>query len=231
MAILTNYAVPAALMAALTGQPGDETSMHSGFIDVTEAVPGIVAEPRYYGTNNFMGVRVTGYEAPKVVVSKEVGAALAAVQAELEGRGMAIKIYDGYRPQRAVDHFMRWIADPTDTKNKSDYYPNVPKGELVERGYIAEKSGHSRGGSVDLTLVQRADDGSWQELDMGTNWDMLDVRSHAITDLISESAQANRKLLADLMVKHGFRPYSEEWWHFTLDPEPHPGTYFDFPID
>ena len=202
-----------------------------GFMDVTEAVPDIIAAPRYFGTDNFMGVRVTGYEAAKVVVSKEVGAALAHVQAELVPQGMSIKIYDGYRPQRAVDHFMRWIADPSDTKMKADYYPNVPKGELVALGYIAEKSGHSRGGSVDPTIVRQTADGRWEEMDMGTNWDMLDVRSHAVTDLISEQAQSNRKLLADLMIKHGFRPYSEEWWHFTLNPEPHTEIYFDFVIE
>lgn len=204
--------------------------MHPGFVDVTLAAPGIVADPRYFGSDNFMGSPVTGYEARKVVVSRPVAAALAKVQAELEVQGMAIKIYDGYRPQRAVDHFMRWIADASDTKTKADYYPNVAKSDLVKLGYIAEKSGHSRGGSVDLTIVQKAEDGTWQELDMGSPWDYLDVRSHAGSTLVSEAAQMNRKILTDLMVKHGFKPYSEEWWHFTLDPEPYPETYFDFPI-
>lgn len=204
--------------------------MHPGFVDVSEVVPGIVAAPRYYGTDNFMGARVDGYEAPKVVASREVAAALKAVQQELTPQGLAIKIYDGYRPQRAVDHFMLWIQDPADVRNKADYYPDVAKTDLVALGYIAEKSGHSRGGSVDLTLVTIGDDGSVTELDMGSNWDFLGPISHADATGLSEEAMRNRRLLAEVMIKHGFKPYFEEWWHFTLDPEPYPDTYFDFPI-
>lgn len=205
--------------------------MHEGFVDANMAVPGVVIEARYAGHDNFTGAPITGYEAAKVVVSQEVAAALANVQAELVREGKALKLFDGYRPQRAVDHFMRWIADVSDTKMKAEYYPNVAKRDLVPLGYIAERSGHSRGGSVDLTIVERAPDGSWQELDMGSPFDLFDERSHGDSTLVSGLAQANRKMLADLMIKHGFRPYSEEWWHFTLDPEPHPNTHFDFPIE
>ncbi len=204
--------------------------MQDGFVDVTEAVPGVLAEPRYAGRNNFMGEPVTGYDADKVMVSAEVAAALVPVQAELAAKGMTLKLFDGYRPQQAVDHFMRWISDACDTKNKADYYPNVAKGDLVQLGYIAEKSGHSRGGSVDLTIVVRGADGVWSEMNMGSPWDLFDERSHAGSTLVSQTAQANRKMFADLMIRHGFKPYSEEWWHFTLDPEPYPNTYFDFPI-
>lgn len=205
-------------------------TMHEGFVDVSVAVSGVIAEPRYAGSDNFVGAPVDGYDAQKVVVSREVAAALAGVQSELAERGMALKLFDGYRPQQAVDHFMRWIADKSDTRMKDKYYPDVSKSDLVPLGYIAEKSGHSRGGSVDLTIVVRSANGDWQEMDMGSHWDLFDERSHAASKLVSEQAQANRKLLADSMTKYGFRPYSEEWWHFTLDPEPYPDTYFDFPI-
>ncbi len=216
-------------MALLMSQ-GGMAQMHEGFVDASTAVPGVVIEARYAGQNNFIGAPITGYEAEKVVVSQEVAAALVNVQAELARQGKALKLFDGFRPQRAVDHFMRWIADTADTKMKAEYYPNIAKKDLVPLGYIAERSGHSRGGSVDLTIVERAADGSWQELDMGSPFDLFDVRSHGDSTLVSELGQANRKMLADLMIKHGFRPYAEEWWHFTIDPEPHPDTYFDFPI-
>ncbi len=204
--------------------------MHEGFVDVALAVPGVVVSARYAGCDNFIGTPVSGYEADKVVVSKPVAAALAAVQAEVSGQGLALKLFDGYRPQRAVDHFMRWIANPNDIKNKATYYPNVAKANLVKLGYLAEKSGHSRGGSVDLTLVRRDDGGTWVELDMGSPWDLFDVRSHAGSTLVDADAQANRKMLADIMLEYGFKPYNEEWWHFTLDPEPYPKTYFNFII-
>lgn len=226
MAILKKLAVAAALIVS----QGSMAQMHDGFVDAKEAVPGAVIEARYAGHDNFTGSPITGYDAQKVVVSRQVATALARVQAELAQEGMALKLFDGYRPQRAVDHFMRWIADASDTKMKADYYPGVAKGDLVKLGYIAEKSGHSRGGSVDLTIVEKAADGSWQELDMGSPWDLFDERSHAASTTVSTEAQANRKMLSDLMIKHGFRPYSEEWWHFTITPEPHPETYFDFPI-
>lgn len=204
--------------------------MQEGFVDAAKAVPGVIIDARYAGSNNFIGEPITGYEAAKVVVSVEVAAALAKVQAALAAEGRALKLFDGYRPQRAVDHFMRWIADPSDTRKKAEYYPDIAKGDLVKLGYIAEKSGHSRGGSVDLTIVERAADGSWQELDMGSPFDLFDVRSHGDSTLVSEQAQANRKMFADLMIKHGFRPYAEEWWHFTINPEPYPKTYHNFPI-
>ena len=204
--------------------------MHEGFVDVQEAVPGIVVTARYAGQDNFIGAPVTGYDAHKVVVSKPVAAALANVQAELVEVGLSLKLFDGYRPQRAVDHFMRWIKDAEDTKNKAHYYPDVDKTDLVKLGYIAEKSGHSRGGSVDLTIMQQMSAGGWNELDMGSSWDLFDEKSHAGSQLVAGKAQANRKMLTDLMIKHGFKPYSEEWWHFTLVGEPYPNTYFNFPI-
>ncbi len=208
----------------------ENETMHEDFVDVRVAVPGIVATARYAGSDNFIGRPVTGYEADKVIVSKPLAVALAEVQAELVAEGLALKLFDGYRPQRAVDHFIRWIADSDDTKNKADYYPDVAKTDLVKQGYIAEKSGHSRGGSVDLTIVSPGPDGGWDELDMGSSWDLFDEKSHAGSTLVDASAQSNRKKLTDLMVKHGFKPYSEEWWHFTLVDELYPNVYFNFPI-
>lgn len=207
-----------------------DSIVHEGFIDVREAVPGVVVTARYAGNDNFIGAPITGYEADKVIVSKPVAEALAKVQAEVTQQGYALKLFDGYRPQQAVDHFMRWIADAEDTKNKSGFYPDVNKADLVTLGYIAEKSGHSRGGSVDITLVYRNEAGEWVELDMGSPWDLFGEKSHVGSTLVDTSAQHNRAILADAMLKHGFKPYSEEWWHFTLADEPYPDTYFNFPI-
>lgn len=209
---------------------GGENTMHEGFVDVREAVPGVVTTARYAGADNFIGAPVTGYEADKVIVSKPVAAALVKVQADIEQQGYSLKLFDGYRPQRAVDHFMRWIADTNDIKNKTAYYPDVRKADLVSMGYIAEKSGHSRGGSVDITLVRRDEAGTWHEVNMGSPWDLFDEKSHAGSIQVSASAQENRAMLANVMLRHGFKPYSEEWWHFTLVDEPYPETYFDFPI-
>lgn len=222
-------AISAAFVGVFVMKSGNET-MHEDFVDVREAVPGIVVTARYAGNDNFTGGPITGYEADKVIVSKPVAVALAEIQVELAAEGLALKLFDGYRPQRAVDHFMRWIADSDDTDNKADYYPDVAKADLVKLGYIAEKSGHSRGGSVDLTIVSLEPGGEWRELDMGSSWDLFDEKSHAGSTLVDANAQANRKKLTDLMVKHGFKPYSEEWWHFTLADEPYPNIYFDFPI-
>lgn len=219
-----------ALLLVNIDASGDEGTMHEGFVDVAEAVPGVVVEPRYAGSDNFVGVPIAGYEAAKVVVSREVAKALEHVQIELATKGLALKLFDGYRPQRAVDHFVRWARDADDTKMKSRFYPNVPKDKLFELGYIAARSGHSRGGSIDVTLVRRTNDGAWQELDMGSPWDLFDSISHVGSNQISAAAAANRTLLAEVMRQFGFEPYSEEWWHFTLKPEPYPDTYFDFPI-
>ena len=205
--------------------------MHEDFVDVAKAVPGVVVSARYAGCDNFIGTPISGYMADKIVVSKPVAAALAAVQAEISAQGLALKLFDGYRPQSAVDHFMRWTADPSDNMNKSAYYPEVDKANLVKLGYLAEKSGHSRGGSVDLTLVERDDNDTWIELNMGSSWDLFDPKSHVGSTLVGAGAQANRKKLAKVMHKHGFKPYNEEWWHFTLDPEPYPNEYFDFSIE
>ncbi len=209
---------------------GDQLqSPPNGFVDIATAIPNIQISPRYAGYDNFVGQPVEGYGALKVIVSKEVSIALKAVQQELIPQGMSLKIYDGYRPQRAVDHFMAWVEDAKDQKNKVKYYPNVNKADLVKLGYIASKSGHSRGGSVDVSIVQ-VTHGVWYDLDMGSSWDLFDEKSHSVSSSITKTAYDNRRFLAKLMIKHGFQLYAEEWWHFTLVNEPYPNTYFDFPI-
>jgi len=199
-----------------------------GFVDVAEAIPDVKVDARYFGSDNFMGRPVNGYNAAKVFLSEEAASALAKVQKDLVAKGLALKVFDGYRPQRAVDDFMHWIADKSDIKTKADYYPHISKSQLVPQGYIAEKSGHTRGSTVDLTIIKLSD-GS--ELDMGSAWDYLGPISHALTGQVSDEAKENRALLRNLMIKYGFKPYDEEWWHFSLASEPHPNTYFNFVIE
>ena len=199
-----------------------------GFVDMAEFILDLEIDVRYYGRNNFVGRPVDGYRADKVFLSQEAADALAKVQAELREIGLGLKLFDGYRPQRAVDHFVRWAADLDDIAMKSRFYPNVDKKDLFAEGYIAARSGHSRGSTVDLTLVS-LDTG--RELNMGSRWDFFDPVSWSESRNISLLAQANRTLLKLVMMRHGFEPLDEEWWHFTLASEPYPDTYFDFIIE
>ncbi|MEM7283848.1 MAG: M15 family metallopeptidase [Pseudomonadota bacterium] len=199
-----------------------------GFVYLDEAVPGIVLDIRYAGSNNFVGEKITGYDSPRCVISSVAANRLILVQRELSELGLGLKVFDAYRPQRSVDHFVRWARDLADTRSKSSFYPNVPKSELFERGYIAERSGHSRGSAVDATLVDVV---TGTELDMGTAWDLFDPLSWPSNNEVSLQQRANRLLLKVVMTKHGFRPLKEEWWHFTLENEPFPDTYFDFVIE
>ena len=190
-------------------------------------VPGLRVEMRYAGAHNFVGRRVDGYEAPVCLLTHEAAEALAGVQAELAASGLGLKVFDCYRPQRAVADFARWAADLSDQSTKAEFYPNVDKTRLFELGYIAERSGHSRGSTLDLTLVNLA---TGAEVDMGSPFDLFDTRSWPSDETVSAAARANRAMLADVMRRHGFRPLREEWWHFTLEGEPHPDTYFDFVV-
>ena len=149
------------------------------------------------------------------------------VQASLAPRGLGLKVYDCYRPARAVEHFARWAADLDDQRTKAEFYPNVDKSQLFALGYIAERSGHSRGSTMDLTIVDLT---SGAEIDMGSPFDLFDTRSWPTDETVSSTARANRMLLQGAMREHGFRSLREEWWHFTLEGEPHPETYFDFPV-
>lgn len=199
----------------------------SGFVDLKKTVPSLVIELRYYDINNFVGQRIDGYEAPVCYVSTSAAHALKAVQAELLSFGLGLKVFDAYRPQRAVNHFVRWAKDLNDTKMKEYYYPNVQKSELFEQGYIAAHSGHSRGSTVDVTLIDLE---TGKELDMGTGFDFFSPISWPTSMAVTVQQRANRLLLRSIMLRHGFRPLQEEWWHFTLENEPYPTTYFDFPV-
>jgi len=183
---------------------------------------------RYAGTHNFVGARVDGYDKPVCLLTRPAAEALAQVQRDLAASGFGLKVYDCYRPVRAVRHFIRWARDLGDTRTKAEFYPEVDKRHLFALGYIAARSGHSRGSTVDLGLVRLAD-GS--EPDMGTRFDTLGPRSWPGDTRVSAEARRNRALLAAAMRRHGFRPYDREWWHFTLRREPYPATYFDFPVD
>ena len=183
---------------------------------------------RYFSNNNFIGRPIPGYYANKAFLTREAADALLLAQRDFIKQGYRLKIYDAYRPQTAVDYFSAWAADLEDTQNKSQYYPNISKSQLFADGYIAAKSGHSRGSAVDLTLLEIE---SGNELDMGSPWDFFDPISWVENNQITDQQRANRKLLASVMMIHGFKPLKEEWWHFSFIEEPFPETYFDFPID
>jgi len=198
-----------------------------GFVDAASVVPGLVVDMRYFGSENFIGRPIAGYEAPVCLLTQEAGAALGRVQAKLQPFGLGLKVFDCYRPQRAVADFVVWAKDLSDQKRKAIQYPNADKSRLFELGYIAEKSGHSRGSTVDLTLVDLA---SGAEIDMGSGYDLFDTKSWPSDQTVDAQARANRLALQAAMTGEGFRPLKEEWWHFTLNGEPYPETYFDFVI-
>ena len=200
----------------------------SGFVKLAEAVPDAILEIRYYSTYNFVGDRIDGYNTPIAYLTKEAAEALKKVSDELIAKGYRIKIYDAYRPQRAVSHFARWAKDLKDTRMKKYFYPNLDKSVLFDQGYIDYKSGHSRGSTVDLTLF---DMNTEKEVDMGGTFDYFGVQSHPDYKKITKKQYNNRMILRKAMMKHGFRPLSTEWWHFTLNDEPYPDTYFDFTVD
>ncbi|MDR1461758.1 MAG: L,D-transpeptidase family protein [Azoarcus sp.] len=198
-----------------------------GFVYVRDAIPEAALEIRYFGTGNFMGARVDGYDAPEAILSAEAAAALKAAGRDLRGKGYGLKIFDAYRPEWAVRHFVRWAKDLTDTKNKASFYPDVDKARLFELGYIAEKSAHSRGSTVDLSLVDLK---SGQDVDMGSHFDFFGGISHHGSKLVTAQQGANRNTLREAMEARGFKRLEAEWWHYTLKNEPYPSTYFDFPV-
>jgi len=239
--------LPASLSQAGSGLP-------QGFVALRDVDPSIIQDIRYHGFHNFLGRPVAGYDAPECILTTQAATALQAVQRELAAKGLGLKVYDGYRPQRAVDDFVAWSEQPAAQATKAEFYPNVDKKDFFDLGYVAKKSGHSRGSTVDVTIIplpapaaatggayapgqpltactgvygKRFDDGS---IDMGTGFDCMDVLSHPGSDAVSSQAKANRMLLRQVMEKHGFKPYEYEWWHFTLKNEPFPDTFFDFPV-
>jgi D-alanyl-D-alanine dipeptidase len=199
----------------------------AGFVDAAAVVPGLVVEMRYAGPHNFVGAPIDGYDRPACLLTAPAAAALAEVARDLAPRGLVLKVFDCYRPARAVAHFVRWARALGDVTRKAEFYPDVDKRNLFRDGYIAARSGHSRGSTVDVTLARR-DDG--RELDMGTPFDFFSPRSAPSDRGVSAEAQANRALLAQAMRKRSFRPYDKEWWHFTLRREPYPQTHFDMPV-
>lgn len=215
---------------------------HSGFVVLSEAVPDVILEVRYYSTYNFVGDRIAGYEEPCVLMTREAAAALKAVSDDVKAQGYRLKIYDAYRPQMAVANFVSWAEKLDDTRMKPYFYPQLNKDVLFEQGYIAARSGHSRGSTVDLTLFDMA---TGKELDMGGTFDYFGRESHPDwcgdpetleytggeeENSITAEQFENRMILREAMMRHGFRPLAEEWWHFTLENEPYPDTYFTFPV-
>ena len=225
--------------------PTDDSSQ---FVTLTDVVPDAILEIRYYGTYNFVGQRIDGYEEPTALLTKQAAAALKEVSDDVRQQGYRLKIYDAYRPQKGVDHFVRWAADLTATEMKPYFYPNLDKSVLFEQEYIMEKSGHTRGSTVDLTLFDMATE---KELDMGGTFDWFGPESHpdfcgnpetgeytgenskssaTPKSSITEQQFKNRMILRKAMLAHGFKPLDSEWWHFTLKDEPFPDTYFTFPV-
>ena len=209
-------------LASAVGQKGKEH-----FVLISEAVPDVILEIRYYGTYNFVGTRIDGYMAPKAYLTREAADSLRAVSDDVMRLGYRLKIYDAYRPQCAVDHFVRWASDVTDTTMRRYFYPEVDKSRLFELDYIALKSGHTRGSTVDLTLF---DMNTEKEVDMGGTFDWFGELSHPDYKDITPEQYANRMILREAMLRHGFKPLYSEWWHFTLRNEPFPDTYFTFPV-
>jgi D-alanyl-D-alanine dipeptidase len=223
-----------------------------GFVEIRQVIPSILMDIRYYTPHNFLGVKVDGYHAPKCYLTKPVAQALAKVQEELVQYSLSLKIYDCYRPQTAVNHFVRWAKDVEDTKTKKEFYPTVDKRNLFSDGYIDYKSGHSRGSTVDLTIVplpapeqekytpgqplvecrrpaaERFKDNGF---DMGSGFDCFHEISATAYPNIGPQQRLNRLFFKSLMEKYGFKNYEKEWWHYTLKNEPYPDTYFDFPIE
>ena len=204
-----------------------EKNLHKDFVYIKEQIPDIKLDIRYAGSNNFIGKPVNSYQKPVGILSKPATEALEKVQNDLMSQGYCLKIFDAYRPQTAVNHFIEWARNPADTLTKAKFYPEVAKKDLFQLGYIASKSGHSRGSTIDLTIM---DAKTGKELDMGSGYDFFGDISHHNTDKITKEQKANRSLLKRIMIKNGFRPYQEEWWHYTLRNEPYPETYFDFPV-
>jgi zinc D-Ala-D-Ala dipeptidase len=235
-------------MAYLSG----DDKISDNFVDIEKIIPGVLMDIRYYGPHNFLGEKVDGYQAPKCYLTNEAAEALFKVQKDLEPFSLTLKIYDCYRPQRAVDHFVRWAKEIENTKTMKEFYPTLDKRNLFKDGYIDSKSGHSRGSTVDLTIVPlpappQADYVPGQPLsecylpvekrfpdnsiDMGTGFDCFHELSHTENKNIGRQQKINRLLLKSLMEKHGFRNYDKEWWHYTFKNEPYSDTYFDFVIE
>jgi len=216
----------AAAAVATCAVPALAQQRPSGFVDAATVVPGLVADMRYAGSHNFVGRPIAGYEAPRCLLAAPAADALAAVARDVAAQGLVVKVFDCYRPVRAVQNFIRWARDLNDTAAKAEFYPHVDKRTLFRDGYISSHSRHSSGATVDMTLATK--DG--RELDMGTPFDFFSPKSWTADSSVTPEQHKNRMLLGAAMRRHGFRGYDKEWWHFTLRGEPYSGTYFDFPV-
>lgn len=208
--------------------PQGKQDLPEGFVYVKDVILDLDVELRYFTSNNFVGDTIRGYKSNNLILTRQAAEALKLVQDELRTQNLCLKVYDGYRPQQAVNHFMEWAKDLNDTVNKQSYYPKVEKRNLFNEGYIASRSGHSRGSTIDLTIT---DGNTGIPLDMGSPYDFFGEESWVDYNGISDTQKSNRKLLQDVMQKHNFRNYTNEWWHFTLRWEPFPETYFDFEVE
>ncbi|MEN8652725.1 M15 family metallopeptidase [Streptomyces sp. 21So2-11] len=245
VALLTVAAVPP------TAQANPEPKAPREFVALRSVAPTIIQEMRYTTGHNFMGEPVDGYRQPVCILTRPAAKALQLTQLKLLRRGYSLKVYDCYRPQRAVDHFVRWAKDLDDEVMKNEFYPRVDKSRLFADGYIAEKSGHSRGSTVDLTIVKlpakptrpyvpgeplascfapKAERFPDNSVDMGTGYDCFDTLSHTDDPRIGGEQRANRQLLKGSLADVGFVNLPEEWWHYTFKPELFPDTFFDFPV-
>ena len=199
----------------------------SGFVLLSDQVPSIVQEIRYYSTYNFIGERIDGYEEPVAIITKEAARALKTISNELNVLGYRMKVYDCYRPACAVKQFVMWGIEDTDIRMKDYFYPELAKQELFSKGYVASRSSHSRGSTIDLTLLDMK---TGKDVDMGSPFDMFSEVSHPDYKGVTDEQYENRMLLQNVMVRGGFEPIDCEWWHFTLKNEPYPDTYFEFPV-
>jgi zinc D-Ala-D-Ala dipeptidase len=248
----TTRSAIAALLVAAACASAPAAERRAGFVDVKTMIPDLIVEMRYATAHNFVGRPIPGYKAARCLLTREAGQALKDVADELRQRGFVLKVYDCYRPQTAVDAFAAWGRDQADQKMKAEFYPDVDKRTLFRDGYIAHRSGHSRGSTLDLTIVPlpapqqpfdpgaseirgcdspagaRTPDGS---ADMGTGFDCFSPLSHTASSGVGETQRANRTLLHTLMSRHSFRNNRNEWWHYTLADEPYPDTFFDFPVE
>lgn len=205
-----------------------QRNLPKGFVEVKTVIPDLDVELRYYSSNNFVGDTIIGYKSNTLILTKAAALQLKLVQDELQEQNLCLRVYDGYRPQRAVNHFMGWAKMLNDTITKHVFYPDVEKRNLFKDGYIASKSGHSRGSTVDLTIINGE---TAEPLDMGSPFDYFGEQSWVDHKGLSKEQQENRQLLQTVMLKYNFRNYPKEWWHFTLRGEPFPETYFDFAIE
>lgn len=215
------------LVALLFSSAIFSQTLPDGFVYLSDIDETIKYELRYLTSNNFIGKPIDGYKNNSIIVTKQAAINLKKAQAVLFKKGVSLKVFDAYRPQQAVNHFVRWAKMLNDTLMKKEYYPKIDKSALFKLGYIASKSGHTRGSTVDVTLVHLK---TGIELEMGSPYDFFGVQSHPFYSKLSKKEKKNRLLLRRVLLENNFKPYANEWWHFTLKEEPFPNTYFNFPV-